>query len=399
MGAPIEAGADAAIAELAARFERRFGRAPEFSARAPGRVNLIGEHTDYNDGLVLPCAIDRHTLTLGVKRGDDRWQAYSREMDELREFDARAANPPGGWIDYLWAVVRAFRAAGHPVGGINVAISSAVPVGSGLSSSAALMVSVATLVDRMIGSGLAPRELALVAHRAESTFMGVGCGVMDPFACALAEPGRALRIDCRSLEVEAVSMPENLRLLIAGSGVERGLVEAGYRERVDECKAALVEARRAGIASPEAPSLRELTVGDLPALERALSTQSFRRVRHVVRENERVDCACAALRAGDLAELGRTLKAGMRSLREDFEVSTPELDRLCEVGDATRGVYGSRLTGAGFGGCTLHLLDERHLESAIAALAPHAAFLHILRPARNPGTIGNSSAPAGSHST
>ena len=373
------------IAELTAAFESRFGQTPEISARAPGRVNLIGEHTDYNDGLVLPCAIDRHTLTLAARRRDDRWRVYSREMGELREFDGLAVSPPGGWIDYFWAVVRAFRAAGHPIVGMNVAVSSAVPVGSGLSSSAALLVSVTMLVDQVIGSRLASRELARLAHRAESEFMGVGCGVMDQFASALGEPGRALRIDCRTLEVEAVPMPENLCILIAGSGVERSLVEAGYRKRVDECSAALIEARRAGIAPPEASALRDLTAGDLPALERALSAKSFRRVRHVVHENERVDRACAALRAGDLAELGRTLKSGMQSLREDFEVSTPELDRLCEVGDATRGVYGSRLTGAGFGGCTVHILDESHLESARTALAPYAAFVHTLRP--DPGTI------------
>lgn len=383
------------IAELTAAFESRFGRTPDFSARAPGRVNLIGEHTDYNDGLVLPCAIDRHTLTLAARRSDDRWRAYSREMGELREFDGMAVNPPGGWIDYLWAVVRAFRATGHPVVGLDVAVSSGVPVGSGLASSAALLVSVAMLVDQAVGSRLAGRELAGLAHRAESEFMGVGCGVMDQFASALGETGRALRIDCRTLEVEAVPMPENLCILIAGSGVERSLVEAGYRKRVDECTAALIEARRAGIAPPDASALRDLTAGDLPALERALSAKSFRRVRHVVRENERVDRACAALRAGDLAEVGRTLKSGMQSLRDDFEVSTPELDRLCEIGDATRGVYGSRLTGAGFGGCTLHLLDESHLESAATALAPHAAFLHTLRPAPGAEPIRSSSVHEG----
>ena len=342
------------LAELAGEFERRFGRAPEAAARAPGRVNLIGEHTDYTGGLVLPCAIDRATLAVAAPRRDLRVRVWSREAGEETELDPRAPRRTGGWSDYVAGVVQALRESGREPGGFDLALASDVPLGSGLSSSASLTVAVATVLDALFGWELSAVARARLAHRAESGFVGVACGIMDPFASALCQPGHALRLDCRSEETRAVPFPEErATLLLAHSGVARELAAAAYGARVAECEQALVGAQRHGLA---VRSLRDLTPEDLPALERALESIPLRRARHVVQENARVDAMCSALSAGDLPAAGALLSQGMRSLREDFEVSTPELDILCETADALPGVYGSRLTGAGFGGCTLHLV-------------------------------------------
>jgi galactokinase len=341
---------------LSAEFLRRFGTPPEAAARAPGRVNLIGEHTDYNDGLVLPCAIDRDTLVLVALRPGTRVRVFSREMKGEAVFDAAHTRRTGGWVDHVQGVVAVLAERGSAPRGMDLAIASALPPGAGLASSAALGVAVATALDAVLGLRLEPRRRAELAHRSETSFVGVPCGAMDPLASALGSAGAALRIDCRSGAIATVPLPA-LRLLVADSGVRRRLVEGAYGDRRDECRRAFDAARRAGIAPAGARALRDLATADLPALERALGPLLFRRVRHVVSENARVDATALALREADLAAAGACLREGMRSLRDDFEVSTPEQDALCEIADALPGVHGSRLTGAGFGGCTLHLVD------------------------------------------
>ncbi len=352
---------------LAADFERRFGSQPEAGARAPGRVNLIGEHTDYNEGLVLPCAIDRDTLALVRLRPGARARVFSREMGEA-EFEAARTRPTGGFVDHVQGVVAALAERGVAARGFDLALASEVPPGAGLSSSAALGVAVATALDAALGLGLAPEERAALAHRSETRFVGVPCGVMDPLASALGRAGAALRIDCRSGALEPVPLPE-LRILVADSGVRRSLAAARYGDRREECRLAFEAARRAGIAPAGARALRDLAVDDLPALGRELDPVLFRRARHVVTENERVEATVRALRAGHLDAAGACLRAGMRSLREDFAVSLPELDALCEIAAGLRGVYGSRLTGAGFGGCTIHLVEPASASEAADALA------------------------------
>jgi galactokinase len=356
--------------ELGAAFRERFDRAPEAGARAPGRVNLIGEHTDYNRGLVLPCAIDRDTWAVGALRSDGRCRVWARDLGEEAAFEVASPRPRGGWIDYVQGVVDALRRRGLRVRGLDLAVASQVPPASGLSSSAALGVAVTTLVDVLQGLGLGALERARVAHAAESGFVGVGCGILDQFASALGRRDQALRIDCRTQEVAPVTMPPGrVALLVVHSGVTRRLAEAGYRERVAECAAALEAARACGGAPPEATSLRDLAPGDLPRLEAALEPVLLQRVRHVVTENARVDAVCAALARGDLAQVGALLREGQASLRDDYAVSTPELDHLCDEADALPGVYGSRLTGAGFGGCTLHLVDPPAAAEVARALA------------------------------
>jgi len=371
MAAEVSALEAALIAELRAEFETRFGRPPEVGAAAPGRVNLIGEHTDYNEGLVLPCAIDRQTVALLARRADGRARVFSRERGELRCFESAAPERCGDWLDYVQGVVFALRERGVAPRGFDLALASDVPEGSGLSSSAALELAVATALDASVGLGLGARERARLAHRAENGFAGVPCGIMDQFASALGRRDHALRLDCRDQSVEVVPLPAaRVALLVADSGAKRALAGAGYGERVAECRHALATAREAGVAPPEARALRDLSPADLPALERVLEPPLLRRARHVVTENERVDATCTALRAGDWETAGALLCAGMRSLRDDYEVSTPQLDALCELADSLPGVYGSRLTGAGFGGCTLHLVapdGAPQLAEAIAA--------------------------------
>jgi galactokinase len=360
----------AAPPALVAEFARRFGRAPELGARAPGRVNLIGEHTDYNEGWVLPCAIDRDTCVLAARRDDARLRVHSRERGETLEFESTRLEKRGDWIDYVQGIVFALRERGHAVAGLDLALASEVPPESGLSSSAALGVALATALDQALGLGLGAEACARIAHRGENGFVGVACGIMDPFASALGRRDHALRLDCRSAEVTLVPLPSaRLAWLVAHSGVARRLVRGGYGDRVGECRQAFAAAVAAGLAPPGARALRDLAVADLPALERRLERTPFRRARHVISENARVLRFAAALATGELEAAGALLREGMRSLREDFEVSTPELDALCEIADALPGVYGSRLTGAGFGGCTLHAVAAEAADAVAERLA------------------------------
>ncbi len=345
-------------------FVARFGRQPEVAVRAPGRVNLIGEHTDYSEGLVLPCAIDRDTLVLAAQRRDRVVHAVSLEQSAPARFVLEAKLRAGDWSDYVQGAAVALMEQGHALVGVELLITSRVPLGSGLSSSAALGVAAALALSRCAGLELPLRTIAEAAHAGENGFVGVGCGILDPFASALGQRDYALRIDCRDRSIVPVALGAGrVALLIAHSGVTRRLSSGGYLERVAECRAAFDAARAAGLAPPPARTLRDLSAAQLPALAPALDPLLLRRARHVIRENQRVDAFCSALRAGDLATAGALLREGMASLREDFEVSIPELDELCALGDAAPGCYGSRLTGAGFGGCTLHLVAPEAAES------------------------------------
>jgi len=371
-GAPEGEGRDV-LDRLRRDLARRFGRRAELAARAPGRVNLIGEHTDYNDGLVLPCAIDRETLVVAAVRDDACFRIAAADLGEEAELDADAPARSGRWSDYLQGVIVAFREQGHRVVGLDAVVASTVPRGSGLSSSAALEVAFATALDAAAGLGLDGLARARLAHRAESGFVGVACGLMDQLASALGRAGHLLRIDCRSLEITPTPLPGEARLLVADSGMRRELATGAYNQRRAECERALAAARTAGLVPSGATALRDLARERLPALERVADPVAFRRARHVVEENARVDAVCAALARVDLAAAGDALRAGMASLQRDYEVSIPELDALCAIGDALPGVFGSRLTGAGFGGCTVHLVRASAASEAAALLAERFA--------------------------
>ncbi|MBW2665976.1 MAG: galactokinase [Deltaproteobacteria bacterium] len=347
-------------AERLGEFRSHFGGLPEVDARAPGRVNLIGEHTDYNGGLVLPCAIDLDTRVLLRARADGTVRVFSREFREEQSFEASAPALRGGWVDYVQGVFAALREHGVTAGGFDIAIESDVPPGAGLSSSAALELALLTAIDRRLELGLAPERRCELAHVAEVSFVGVPCGIMDQWAVGLARRDTLLRIDCHTRSVRRVAFPsECVALLIADSGVRRALSQGGLAKRSSECAEVLEIARRAGALSAAASGLCALDPEALAELAPLLSPQLRRRARHVTSENRRVEATCDALEAGDFDAAGEALREGMRSLREDFEVSTPELDHLCASGDAAPGVYGSRLTGAGFGGCSIHLVEPR----------------------------------------
>lgn len=359
---------DAVVHEAAAAMRVAFGRTPAWAAHAPGRVNLIGEHTDYNAGLVLPCAIDRGTAAVAAPRADARLRVVSSTLGKTGEIDLEAP-APDGWLAYVAGVAAAFREAGLRVPGLDIAIASDLPRESGLSSSAALEVALATLFDAAAGLALPAARRAELAWRAETAFVGVPCGRMDQLASALGRRDHALRIDCRDFASALVPLPVGrVRILIADSGVRRRLADGGYARRREECETALARARDLGLAPPGATTWREVPPERLPALVERLDPVSARRARHVLTENARVDDVCAALAAGDLARAGQRLREGHASLRDDFAVSVPELDALCAIGDATAGCHGSRLTGAGFGGCTIHLVDPAREGAVTAAL-------------------------------
>jgi galactokinase len=352
------------LRRLAAAFESRFGRPPAAVAAAPGRVNLIGEHLDYNEGHVLPVAIDRSIMVAFAPRPDGRVRLYSLDFEQESAFDLEdiQRDPEAPWSDYVRGVAWALRGAGHRVSGLDAAIQGDVPVGAGLSSSAALEVAALGAFEAGSGFQLDRRDLALLGQRAENDFVGVACGIMDQMAAALSRAGHALLIDCRSLQYEAVPLPlAAVRLVVADSGVRRSLLDSQYNLRRQECQRA-AELLATAITDRPVTALRDVQPEDLARYGDALPAKLLKRARHVVEEERRVLLGVEALRAGDVEAFGEMLDASHRSLRDDYEVSSPELDLLVELAWAQPGVLGSRLTGAGFGGCTVSLVRAEALE-------------------------------------
>ena len=339
-------------------FRRRFGRPPQLVAEAPGRVNLIGEHTDYNEGHVLPLAIDR-TVAVAAAPQAEVVQAYSLDYDQDDSFSLAEARPlpEGGWRNYVRGVAWALWEAGHPLCGLQLALAGDVPIGAGLSSSAALEVAVAAAFAAAGGIHLDPRDLALLAQRAENGFVGVQCGVMDQFAAVFGRSDHALLIDCRSLDVEPVPLRLDERgiVVVVDSAVRRALGDSPYNQRRRECVQA---AAALGVSA-----LRDVTPDELEARRRELPPDLYRRARHVATEEARVTAAVDALKGDDLETLGRLLCESHESLRDDFQVSCRELDLLVDLAANVGDVLGARLTGAGFGGCTLNLVRRGALDA------------------------------------
>lgn len=329
------------------------GAAPAL-AFAPGRVNLIGEHVDYNGGVVLPLPLARGTYAAVRARGDRSLAVASRSVAGGGRFDLDARGGPGelGYAAYPLAAVRALAERGVAVPGLDLALAGDLAVGAGLSSSASLLVAVLRAVDRLLGLGLAPEEHAALAHRAETQFVGLQCGIMDLYAAAVARPGHALLLDCRDRSYEHVPLPQHFELAVVDSGTRRALGDSPFNARVQDCVRAVEELRAAGVPCS---TLRDLDAGVLESASGALDGLALVRARHVVGEIERVFQFRAALEVADLAECGRLLLESHASLRDRYECSTPELDFLVEAAAAVPGVAGARLTGAGFGGSILAL--------------------------------------------
>jgi galactokinase len=315
---------------------------------APGRVNLIGEHTDYNGGFVLPIATPQRTTVSLAPRPDARAVVHSDRVgahDETHAFVVGEERPVGRWVDYVQGVTAALRAGGHRIRGFEARITSTVPAGAGLASSAALEIACLRALAAAFGLAIDAMEAARIAHAAETDFVGAPVGVMDQIATSVGTPGMALFLDTRSLELEPIPLPPSVELLVIDSGIPHAHARGEYRVRRAECDAA---AARIGVAA-----LRDV---DRAALDRAqLPEPLARRARHVVTENERVIAARAALRAGEVAAFGALMDASHRSLRDDFDVSVPHVD--CLVGHARShpDVLGARLTGGGFGGAIVAL--------------------------------------------
>jgi galactokinase len=324
--------------------------------RAPGRLNLIGEHTDYNDGFVMPVAVDCAVYAAAVAREDCQVRAFTDNLQQSASFGLDALDKKQrGWVSYLQGVAWVLQERGVRVPGADVALYSEVPVGAGLSSSAALEVAWALALLELAGETLSPRELALACQRAENEYVGMRCGILDQFACVLGREDAALLIDCESQAVEPVSLAGlSFSLVVCDTKKPRQLVDSDYNKLREQCEAG---AHRLGV-----PSLRHASREQLLAHEEELEAEVFRRCWHVVTENERVLEAAEALRRSDLNSLGRLVSASHRSLRDYYGVSCAELEAMWEATQAA-GCYGSRLVGAGFGGAVLALVPPPRVQT------------------------------------
>lgn len=355
---------------LAQAFRERYKRSPELFFSAPGRVNLIGEHTDYNAGLALPMALKERTRVAGAKRDDRVIRVYSAALKKERSF---SLDDPfkrrGKWLDYVEGVARVLLARGVPVRGADLYVTSDVPPGAGLSSSAALELAVGLAFSSLSGQQLTPRELALAGQSAENEYVGARTGLMDQLVCALARAGHALLIDCRSLQTTDVKLPSSpVAFLVFDTHVRHALAEsgAGYNQRREECERALSALQSAGW---EIASLSDVSVTRLEEAQRLLSDPLDRRLRHVVRENARTRAAVDALAGSHLAAFGRLMSGSHASLRDDYQVSCVELDHLVDHALRERGVLGARMTGGGFGGSALVLVQEGAIDAVGEELA------------------------------
>jgi galactokinase len=324
--------------------------------RAPGRVNLIGEHTDYNLGLVLPVAVDLEIRIAFVPTDDRRVELRSEATGERAAFDLDAIGPSaGGMAGYVAGTAWALAEAGIPTRGLRGILASSLPRASGLSSSAALELASAWALA-LDPAAIPPLDLARICQRAENAYVGVNCGLMDQFASACSAAGAAMLLDCRSLDSRPVALPLATHALVAiHTGSTRSLSESQYNARRAQCEAAAAALAK---DDPAIRSLRDVTPAMLPTVRARVDEETYRRCRHVVEENVRVQDSIAALAAGDLEAVGRLWAASHASLRDDFEVVSPELDALVEIATAVPGTVAARMTGAGFGGCTINLVER-----------------------------------------
>jgi galactokinase len=328
--------------------------------RAPGRVNLIGEHTDYNDGFVMPVAIDRETRVVAEPRADRRLLVRSAGFGDAAaiDLDAIGNGPTQHWSDYVRGVAAMLERAGHRLTGATLDISSDVPIGAGLSSSAALEVATACALLDLAGVDLDRTAIALACQRAEHEFAGTHCGIMDQFVACHARSSHALMLDTRSLDMDWLPLPPEIAIVVCNTMTTHALAGSAYNERRADCEAGV---RLIAGRSPEVQALRDVTPAILEASRDVLPERIYRRCRHVVTENARVACAAAALKRGDLHAFGSLMGASHRSLRDDYEVSCPELDAMIECA-AGPGLLGARMTGGGFGGCTVNLVATQAVD-------------------------------------
>ncbi|QYJ89451.1 galactokinase [Shewanella halotolerans] len=346
-------------------FVQTFGTTADDLYQAPGRVNLIGEHTDYNDGFVLPAAINFRTVIAVKQRDDDKFRAvsdafpgkiYTWHFGQEGEMD-----PNDSWINYLKGFTAAVSASGLPAKGMDLAVVGSVPLGAGLSSSAALEIAFGTALNDCSQLRLSPLAVAQMAQRGENQYVGCACGIMDQMISAMAQEEHALLIDCEDLDCEPVPIPESLSLIIVNSNVPRGLVDSEYNLRREQCEQV---AEHFGVES-----LRHLELRTLEGAKDDLPEVCYRRARHVLSENRRTQNAAHALEAGNIAKLSELMAQSHQSMRDDFEITVPEIDKLVEIIDAVVGDRGGvRMTGGGFGGCVVALVDHDLTDAVVEAV-------------------------------
>ena len=335
---------------------------------APGRVNLIGEHTDYNDGLVMPVAMDLYTWVAAARREDTQVHVYSRNLSEHAKMDLRDTNQhlPGHWSAYVLGVAASLRLAGQKICGANLLVEGRVPMGAGLSSSASVEVAAGYALLAASGLSLNPVELAKICQRAENEFAGARCGIMDQMIACCARANYALMLDCRSLEFQLLPLFLDAQFVVCNSMVGHDHAAGGYNARRADCETAT---RILAGEIPRVRALRDVSLMDLERFSQSLPEVVYRRARHVVSENARVISARSALERGDPELFGRLMQESHRSLRDDYEVSCPEVDTLVELACEQDGVYGSRVTGGGFGGCTISLVQRSQVAEFRRSLA------------------------------
>jgi galactokinase len=355
-------------ANLVAFFTSTYGAKPTLAVRAPGRVNLIGEHTDYNDGFCLPMAIERDVRVVLTKRADRTVRVASVEQAggvvsfELGTAIPKATDKAHRWADYVKGCAQVLAAAGVPLVGCDLALTGDVPLGSGLSSSAALEVATIHALLAAAGQTLPGARIAKLGQQAENQYVGTNCGILDQLSSACGVLGQPMLMDCRTLELTPAPLPAGVAVVIADTGKRRGLVDSAYNERRSQCEAG---AKALGVSH-----LRDVSLHGLWQAVQAgsLSPQAFRRCSHVVAENGRTQAAFACLKAGDAVALGQLMDQSHADLRDQFEVTCPELDVMVAIARGLPGCLGSRMTGAGFGGCTVSLVREGDVAAFVPAL-------------------------------
>ncbi len=347
-------------------FAKCFGRSPRWLVAAPGRVNLIGEHTDYNDGWVLPMAIERYMVIAADRNLQRQATVHSNTTGETTAFSLRSQVGPGEppWSNYVRGVVAGFQKNGQHIGGFDAVIESTLPYGGGLASSAALEVATATLLEKLTSRTMDPLKKALLCQEAEHKFAGVPCGIMDQFTSILAQENHALLLDCRSRETVAVPMTDpGITVLIVNTNVRHKLADGEYAKRRTECETAA--------RALKVKALRDASLKALESARRKLDPVVFRRARHVITENERTLQAARALQARQYRKVGDLMYASHASLREDYQVSSPELDLVVEIASnipEKMGMIGCRMTGAGFGGCVVCLVRTDAIQHVTRAI-------------------------------
>ncbi len=345
-----------------ATFEQHYGAKPAFIVRAPGRVNLIGDHTDYNDGFVLPMAIDRAVWMAIRPRADGQVRVLSLDFDDTFAFALDAmqkaeASP----AEYVKGTAWALQGAGYRLTGWEGVMQGDVPIGAGLSSSAALELATAAAFAAVSGLEWQPAQMAKLAQKAENQWVGMNCGIMDQMISAAGEAGHALLIDCRSLDTYPAPIPDGTAVVVLDTGTRRGLVDSAYNERRAQCEAA---ARWFGV-----PALRDVTMGDFEARSSALDALTRKRARHVIGENDRTEHARQVMREGDAVAMGALMNASHSSLRDDFEVSSDALNAIVECAQGHSACYGARMTGGGFGGCAVALVRADGVTAFVETVA------------------------------